>query len=152
MTTFRFAWLSLPLLFLLAGCASTPEKRIEQSQSYFDTLPVAAQARIRGGQIDLGFNAEMVRIALGEPSRKLVRRLPEGDTEIWAYLETDTRYERQHVDIDGLSIYGAGGAHATSGGAWITLLQEKQFIRTRVEFKNGLVSLIEEIAPEEPKK
>jgi hypothetical protein len=152
MTTARFAWLSLPLLLLLAGCASTPEKRIEQNQAYFDSLPVATQARIRGGQIDLGFNADMVRLALGEPQRRLVRRAPDGNTDIWAYLETDTRYERQHVDIDGLSIYGAGGTRSTSGGAWITVLQEKQFVRTRVEFKDGRVSLIEEIAPEEPKK
>jgi hypothetical protein len=152
MTPIRFAWFSLPLLLLLSGCASTPEKRIEQNQSYFDSLPVAAQARIRGGQIDLGFNPDMVRLALGEPQRQLVRRTPEGDTDIWAYLETDTRYERQHVDIDGLNVYGAGGVRSTSGGAWVTILQEKQFVRTRVEFKDGRVSLIEEIAPEEPKK
>ena len=151
MTIPRFAWLSLPLLVLLAGCASTPEKRIEQNQTYFDSLPVAAQARIRGGQIDLGFNPDMVRIALGEPQRKLVRRAPGGNTEIWAYLENDTRYERQHVDIDGLNVYGPGGTRATSGSAWITVLQEKQFVRTRVEFQDGRVSLIEEIAPEESK-
>ena len=148
----RSAIFALPFLLLLGGCASTPEKRIEQNQKVFDALPVAAQARIRGGQIDLGFTPAMTRIALGEPQRKLVRRTAEGSTEVWFYVETVSRYERQHVDIDGLSLYSAGGSRSAGGSAWITVLQEKEFVRTRVEFKNGAVALVEEPAPEEPKK
>lgn len=152
MTTARSAVFALPLLLLLAGCASTPEKRIAENQAAFDALPVAAQARIRGGQIDLGFTPDMVGIALGEPQRKLVRRTADGSTEVWLYVETGSRYERQHVDIDGLSLSGAGGGRSSGGSAWITVLQEKESVRTRVEFKNGAVALIEEIAPEKPKK
>ena len=68
MNPLRSACLALPLALLLAGCA-TPEKRIQQNQDLFDSFPVAAQARIRGGQIDLGFTPDMVRIALGDPQR-----------------------------------------------------------------------------------
>ncbi|MGD9782826.1 MAG: hypothetical protein AB7V14_11870 [Kiritimatiellia bacterium] len=63
----RSALAFLPALLLLAGCA-TPERRIEQNRDLFDSLPVADQARIRGGKIDLGYTPDMVRIAFGEPS------------------------------------------------------------------------------------
>jgi hypothetical protein len=141
--------LAIPLLGLLAGCASTPAQRIQQNQELFDSLPVADQARIRGGQIDLGFTPEMVRIALGEPQRTLLRRAPEGDTAVWLYLDTLRRYERQRADIDGLSVSGPGGMRTIGGSVWINVLHEREFVRRRIEFKNGAAALIEE-TPAEP--
>ena len=142
-------WVAVLLSGLLAGCASTPAKRIAQNQALFDSLPVADQARIRGGEIDLGYTPDMVRIAYGDPQRQLVRRTAEGTTEVWDYLDTVHSYDRQRVDIDGLSIYGAGGVRTTSGGAWISVLQEKQTLRARVEFRQGKVAAIEAV-PENP--
>ena len=135
----------VPALLLLAGCA-TPERRIEQNREIFDALPVADQARIRGGKIDLGYSADMVRIALGEPQRKLVRRTPGGDAEIWLYLDVDRRFDRQRADIDGLSVSGPGGSRSITGSAWVNVAQEREFIRVRVEFQNGAVAAIEEPA------
>ena len=151
MTTVRPAWFALPLLLLLAGCASTPEKRIEQNQKVFDALPVAAQARIRGGQIDLGYTPDMVRIAFGEPQRRLVRRSSLGDAEIWLYLGVDRRFDRQRADIDGLSVSGPGGSRSVTGSAWVNVAQEREFIRLRAEFQNGAVSAIEEPLQDQPK-
>ena len=150
MTIFRSAGLALPLLFLLAGCAS-PARRIEQNRELFDSLPVAAQARIRGGQIDLGFTPAMVRIALGEPQRQLVRRARGGDAEIWLYLNMVRRYERQRADLDGLTVSGPGGIRSVDGSAWVNVMQEREFVRIRVEFQNGTVVSIEEPAPDAPK-
>ena len=151
MTPLRSACLALPLALLLAGCA-TPEKRIQQNQDLFDSFPVAAQARIRGGQIDLGFTPDMVRIALGEPQRKVLRRAADGEVEIWIYLDASRRYDRQRVDIDGLSISGPGGLRSVNGSAWINVEQSREFVRTRVEFRNGAVTAIEEPAPEQKPK
>ena len=144
MNTSRLAL--LPLLLLFAGCA-TPEQRIHQNQELFDALPLADQARIRGGQIDLGFTPDMVRIALGEPQRKLVRRDGGGETEVWLYLDLVRRYERQRADIDGLSLAGPGGYRTVGGSAWINLSQEREFVRARVEFRGGVVAAVEEIVP-----
>ena len=141
----------LPLAFLLAGCA-TPAKRIQQNQELFDSFPVAAQARIRGGQIDLGFTPDMVRIALGEPQRKTLRRSGEGDLEIWFYLDSIRRYDRQRVDIDGLSLSGPGGLRSLGGSAWINVEQSREIVRVRVEFQNGAATAIEEPAPEQKPK
>ena len=141
----------LPLVVLLAGCA-TPAKRIEQNQSAFDSFPVAVQARIRGGQIDLGFTPDMVRIALGDPHRQTVRRAADGETEIWFYYDSVRRYDRQRVDIDGLSFTGPGGIRSLGGSAWINVEQSREFVRTRVEFRNGAATAIEEPVPEQKPK
>ena len=151
MNPLRLACFVLPLATLLAGCA-TPEKRIQQNQDVFDTFPVAAQARIRGGQIDLGFTPDMVRIALGEPQRKVLRRAADGEVEIWIYLDTSRRYDRQRVDIDGLSVSGPGGLRSIGGSAWINVEQNREFVRLRAEFRNGVVSAIEEPVQDEKKK
>ena len=143
MNPFRFACFAGLLALLLAGCA-TPEKRIQQNQEVFDSFPVAAQARIRGGQIDLGFTPDMVRIALGEPHRQTLRRSADGEVEIWSYFDSTRRYDRQRVDIDGLSISGPGGLRSIGGSAWINVEQNREFIRTRVEFRNGVAATIEE--------
>ena len=148
----RPVWTVLPVLLLLAGCATTPAQRIAKNQDVFDSFPVAAQARIRGGQIDLGFNPDMVRIAFGEPGRKLIRRSAEGEAEIWLYLDHVTSYDRQRVELEGLTVSGPGSIQTIGGGAWINVLQEKEVIRMRVEFKNGAVAFIEELAPPEAKK
>ena len=150
MTSVRSACLALPLLLLLAGCA-TPAHRIEQNRELFDSLPVAAQARIRGGQIDLGFAPDMVRIALGEPQRRLVRRAAGNDIEIWLYLDMVRRYERQRATLDGLSVSGPGGIRSVNGSAWVDVMQEREFVRTRVEFRNGVVTVIEEPVPGDKK-
>ena len=142
---------TLPLLLLLAGCASTPEKRIQQNQTLFDTLPADAQIRIRGGQIDIGFSPDMVRLALGTPHRTLTRRSPAGESDVWLYLDVVRRYERQRTDIDGLSLSGSGGVRSIGGSAWIQIAQEREFVRTRVEFLNGVVFALEETSKEPPK-
>ena len=133
----------LPLAVLLAGCA-TPAKRIEQNRELFDTFPVAVQARIRGGQVDLGFTPDMVRIALGDPQHKALRRVAAGETEIWLYFDSIRRYDRQRVDIDGLSLSGPGGHRSLGGSAWINVEQTREFVRARVEFQNGVAVAIEE--------
>ena len=150
MNPLRLACFVLPLATLLAGCA-TPEKRIQQNQEVFDSFPVAAQARIRGGQIDLGFTPDMVRIALGEPHRQTLRRSADGEVEIWSYFDSTRRYDRQRVDIDGLGVSGPGGLRSVSGSAWINVEQNREYVRTRVEFRNGVAIAIEEPAPSDKK-
>lgn len=139
------------LLLLLAGCATTPAQRIQKNQELFDSLPVAEQARIRGGQIAIGYTADMVRIALGDPQRQLTRRTPDGESTIWLYLDTQRRYERQRADIDGLLISGPGGMRSIGGSAWVNVLQEREILHRRVEFHQGLVTAIEEPATDAPR-
>ena len=151
MTTSPRLFLVLLPLVALAGCA-TPEHRIQKNQEFFNTLPVAAQARIRGGQIDLNFTPGMVRIALGEPQRRILRRTLSGDTDVWLYFDSARSYERQRADLDGLVINSSSGVRSVGGSAWINVPQEREFVRLRVEFQNGSVVAIEEISKDAPKE
>ena len=71
----------------------------------------------------------------------------DGEVEIWSYFDSTRRYDRQRVDIDGLSISGPGGLRSIGGSAWINVEQNREFIRIRVEFRNGVATAIEEPAP-----
>ncbi len=73
---------------LLSGC-STPESRIRRNPELFAQIPPAQQELIRKGEVALGFNAEMVRLALGEPDRFAVRTGSDGVSEVWSYVTYD---------------------------------------------------------------
>lgn len=135
------------LLLAAAGCSTTatPEGRIERNQAFFDSLPVAVQARIRGGQTDIGFSADETRLAMGEPRRKFVRRTEEGTTEVWVYTALEQGYERQHVDFAGVPD-GRGGR--LTGGGYVNTLREKEVPLARVELRDGVVVAIETPADE----
>jgi hypothetical protein len=143
--------LAAALLALAAGC-STIESRIGENRPYYDSLPAADQAQIRIGKINLGFAPESVRMALGDPRQRLVRRTADGDSEIWIYTEPTQSYERQRADIDGITAPGPGGARYTSGSAWITVRQERERPVVRVEFRNGRAVSIETPAEEAAKR
>ncbi len=53
---------------------------------------------VKAGQVGLGFSAEAVKMALGEPNRVTVRTDERGQVQIWHYIET--------VYYDGAFIYG----------------------------------------------
>ena len=146
------AALAAALLALAAAGCSTIESRIEDNRAYFDTLPAADQAQIRIGKIDLGFTPESVRMALGEPRSKTVRRTAAGDSEIWIYTDISQSYERQRADIDGLSFTGPGGGRITGGSAWITVRQDRETPSALVEFRNGRAVAIEVPADSAAKK
>ena len=135
--------LATVLLALAAAGCSTIASRIEQNRAYFDSLPAADQAQIRIGKIDLGFTPESVRMALGEPRRKTIRRTASGDAEVWTYTDITQSYDRQHADIDGLSYTGPGGGRITGGSAWISIRQDRETLSAIVEFRHGRVSAIE---------
>jgi hypothetical protein len=126
---------------VLAGCASTPESRIEKNRPFFDSLPLERQARIRGGETDVGFSAEETRLALGEPSRVYVRKDAAGEAAIWEYRDEVRRYERQRVDwVDGRP----GGKGTMSG--YVNVLQSLDEVRTRVELRGGVVTAVESLS------
>lgn len=143
------------LLLVVTGCAflcgacSTLESRVEKNRDYVDSLPEAAQTRIRSGQIDLGFTAPMVQIALGDPQQRHLRRTAGGDIESWIYTEASASYTRQRADIDGLSL--SGGGRVSGGSAWVTFAENREEFRMRVEFRNGRVIAIE-VPAEDVKK
>jgi outer membrane protein assembly factor BamE (lipoprotein component of BamABCDE complex) len=98
MKTSKFLLLAATALTALcvAGC-STPESRIRKNPEAFARLTPAQQDLISKGQIAIGFDQEMVQLALGEPDHIITRTDAKGASEIWSY----TTYE----STDGMLLY-----------------------------------------------
>jgi hypothetical protein len=73
-------------LVLAAGC-STPDTRIKNNPEAFNRLTAPQQDMIRKGQVGLGFDESMVRLALGDPDRTRTRVSALGATETWVYYD-----------------------------------------------------------------
>lgn len=126
---------ALLLAAAIAGCA-TPDSRIRDQQAAFDRYPPEVQQKIRAGQIDVGYTADMVRMALGEPDQRLERTTAEGASEIWAYRDSRPAFS---LGIGGGSF---GGSTGLGGGIGVGTGGEVKD-RLRVVFQNGRVSAIE---------
>ena len=79
-----------------AGCAS-PEARIRKNPELFAKLTAEQQALVKAGKVGVGFDEDMVRLAVGEPDRKWVRTDAAGSSEVWSY----TTWE----DVGGVPLY-----------------------------------------------
>jgi hypothetical protein len=55
-------------LVILTGC-STPESRIAKQPDLFNSLTPDQQQMIREGRVGIGFDMDMVKLALGDPDR-----------------------------------------------------------------------------------
>ena len=77
--------LLLATVAFVASC-STPETRIRQNPELFAQLTPQDQDMIRHGRVAVGFTAEMVRLALGEPDRFTTRNTAAGTSEVWHYI------------------------------------------------------------------
>lgn len=93
-------------LLLATGC-STVESRIAQNQDFFNRLKPEQQELIKKGEVAIGFDAEMVRLAVGEPDYVRERTDAQGKSEVWGY----TNYET----YDGVVLY-RGHYHRFWGG------------------------------------
>ena len=135
--------LPLALCALLAACASTPESRIAQNPELFDSLGVAEQAQIRAGRVQPGFTPDMVRLALGAPTRVLTRATPDATVLVWLYYAPDAVPVRSRVLFD-------APVHSSAASAWVTIPQPDPLPRVRVEFRDGIVSAVETAATDAP--
>lgn len=82
------SFLLLPLcivMVLLSGACATPDSRIKRSPEIFERLSPEHQALVREGKVAIGFDADAVRLAVGEPDRRWARTDKSGTSEIWSY-------------------------------------------------------------------
>jgi hypothetical protein len=141
-TTFSiWRWAAL-LLLLAAGCA-TPERRIRQNPQLFASFPPQVQANVRKGVVDVGYNRDMVRMALGRPDRIYQRKTDKGQVEIWAY--TDVRYAAAYQPVAVPYWYRTPRGHLrmTHDWAWVDVEHRYEYEILRVEFVGDTVAAIE---------
>jgi hypothetical protein len=135
----RAAWLVLALIAAgTPGCTEVPADRIAAHQAEFSSWPPDVQAKVRAGQVALGFTQEQVFIALGDPTRRSEAGVPGDVTEVWVYHRQAPRFS---FGIGGGSFNGhtAVGGDVSAGGLKLGVDENG-----RVTFHNGLVSVVEE--------
>jgi len=93
---------------VLAGCNATPDARIRSNPEAFAQLTPQEQALVKAGQVGLGFSAEAVKLALGNPDRITLKTDATGQVQVWHYIET--------VYYDGAFLYG--GPYWGGWGGW----------------------------------
>jgi hypothetical protein len=130
----------IPALFLFAGCASTPQKRIAANPDLFAAFPTEIQEMVRHGQIDLGFNQDMVRLALGDPQEVSTRRSADGTQVFWVYY--GVRFTQEFVQPDfGLAF----NRYYFYRPFPRTVTRRESFVRSRIEFIDGIVTTVEQL-------
>jgi hypothetical protein len=132
-------FLVLLSLVFIAGCASRPDDRIRQNPQLFSQLPPDVQQRIRAGQIDIGYTAEMVYLALGNPTRRLDRIDRQGQSEVWMYSRQSSQ-PRFSFGV-GMGSYGRHSAFGTSISTSTYDYRDDEAMR--VEFQQGRVVRID---------
>ena len=134
---------------LFAGCASI-DRRIEKHQVYFDQLEAEDQAKIRQGQIDIGFEKQMVEIAMGRPAAVKTRRTAEASSDIWIYNGVRTEFVYSHSNFHyghGVTPIGHGGAVRYGHGDLYCapIARPKSYETARIIFEEGQVSEVEQL-------
>lgn len=141
MKTLSCSILLLAGLALLAGC-STPDARIKRNPGAFDRCTPQQQELIRQGRVGIGFDQEMVKLALGEPDRITIRTEASGQSEVWNYVGYETE--------GGVLLY-TGYYHRFHGPVlypyYLDYPTRVEHDRFRVVFKAGKVVSIEEEEP-----
>lgn len=133
-----------PLLALMvgiffAGC-STPATRIKDNPAAFDRATPAQQELIKQGKVDIGFDTDLVELALGVPDRTRERIDANGKEVIWSYVNYETS--------EGVILYRGwyhrgfwGGPHYAYFADYPSRREREHF---RVVFRDGKVVQIEQ--------
>jgi hypothetical protein len=132
------------VLAVLTGCA-TPESRIKEKPEVFALFPPEVQANVKAGKIDIGYDKDMVYIALGKPDREYTRTTAEGTTEVWSYTATYSTSSRQLVNGPFRVRDSQGIYHNVSDSVWVDVQQQHEYEKTRIEFVADKVKAIENV-------
>lgn len=125
-------------LMLLTAC-NTPESRIAKQPELFNRLTPEQQQMVKEGRVGIGFDADMVKLALGDPDRIRERVDANGRSEVWLYIN----YEAS----DGAILY-RGWYHRGWGGPfypyYLDVPARRERSRDEVVFRDGRVVSVEQ--------
>ena len=126
------------VLFLAAGCTSTPTERIPSHQAAYNSWPADVQKAVSIGQIGMGFLPEMVVVALGKPDSVFTSVSANGaPVEIWGYLDHSPSWSI------GVGVGSAGGGTAMGTSVGVSSENWGPNEKTRVTFEAGRVVAIQ---------
>ena len=138
----------LCMTLLLAGCI-TPEaqreRRITQNIDLFYEFPEEIREMVRRGEVDIGFDEDMVHLALGQPDRVSRRKDADGESVLWQYYRSirHTDYETVRVPITYVDEKGRSRIRYE----WVTVDHDhwEKELRMLVEFGEDKVVAVETV-------
>ena len=137
--------LRLALIFfsvVLAGCI-TPEarreRRIAENIELFYEFPEEVREAIRRGKVEIGFDEDMVRLALGSPDRVSRRKDVDEDLANWQYFRLVTELEWVRMPVP----YTDKKGRSRVRHEWFPNLREEEELKIQVEFSKGKVVAVE---------
>lgn len=127
------------VLFLAAGCTSTPTERIPKHQTAFNSWPADVQHAVSNGQVGMGYLPEMVEVAMGKPDSVFTSVSVGGaPVEIWAYMDHSPSWSI------GVGVGSSNGSTAIGTGVGVGSQNWGPNEKTRIVFEGGRVVAIQE--------
>ena len=120
----------------MAGCQSTPEKRIAKNEAAFAAMPASVQAAVRAGRVEVGFTPQQVELAKGKADRVVRRTTAKGEEQSWIY-------EKRASGL-GFGIGVGGGSGGMGGGVGVSTGGRGPNVAYVVNFSGGVVSSVED--------
>lgn len=139
----------LMIIYSLTGCMGSQylrEQRIARNQEVFNSYSPELQAKILAGQVDIGFDQQMVFISWGKADRIYTRTTKQGSVTVWAYTGTKIRTESHWVSIPVRDVDKDGRSVVRYRRVWIDKDTKEEYTVARIEFMDGLVSAIEQLS------
>lgn len=131
--------LLIVLTILVVGCATSKNQRITQNQAQFNNYTSSEQAMIKAGQVAVGFDQDMVRMALGDPSREHTISTTSGKQIAWEYREI-----KPSLGLNLGGAIGTGGSGVGIGtGVGVSPNRTKLLKRVIFDRQTGDVSKVE---------
>lgn len=122
---------------LFVSACSTTDGRIKEHQAAFDAAPPDVQAKIKAGQVTLGFTETQVLMAMGEPDRRYTRTTANETVSVWAYRDHKPSFSF------GVGMAGGGGGTLVGSGVGISTRGDRNDDKYRVVFSGGRVTALE---------
>ncbi len=114
--------------------------RIDQNRALYESWPIDMQAAVLDGRAVKDMTPDMVRMALGEPTR-IDTNPGKGADEIWVYQKgSGLNFPRPNVSI-GTSI---GGVGVMTGGRGGRSNPPANADEVQVVFQNGVVTRVDQ--------
>ena len=79
----------------VVGCATSPESRIADNSEMYDGFPDEVQEMVADGEISIGFNRDMVFLAMGTADEVTAEHAEDGSVEVWTYFLNSTTHKKR---------------------------------------------------------
>lgn len=130
----------------LSGCMTTQDrrdKRITQNIDLFYEYTEGERAKIRRGDIDIGFNEDMVYLAIGKADRVARLRNTDGESVTWQYFRHIHHSDYDTIRMPVTWVDEQGRSHIRYDYVTVDRSWSERQLKTQIEFENGQVVSVE---------